>query len=691
MHGYDSRFGTYRRTYESSYQISIRRLHRAGIVSKSISTESNPIEEEHVPTANQSDSTDLDGIRHEIASLSAEIQLLAREVRNPGSVLGSNPDSTVFEKRLERPRPLHRLTIWFTSLHLRILFYLRRWRVPENSEKAPGPSRWWDVAAIAVVLLVAIPARFVHLSNIPNGIHGDEAMAALQGKLTWDVGWRGVWNPEAGGFPAGFIYLAAPMTRIFGVNIMAVRYLSAGLDVITVLLLYSSLRRAFGYWTGLLGAILLAVSAFQIQFARIAFPNILWPTLVMAGVCLLVEALRRGSLLWWSLSGLFFGLAIYSYNAQSIYLVVLGLFFAWLFVGFRIFPAIAAGAFSWFLPGPLAFAFLAITLVLVLFSPRLRQKSTWLHAAAFGITFSLAMYGMVSFILDHRVDYFGRSKNLSFFRTDAWTSLSTYGEQIHVLMDRYWEFWVRLSMHPVNDAVDGSGAAPFVPLLMLAICLLGIPFAIARRWHPLVMLGILTLSAAPVMSFWSADFALRRSMIVVPFICMFAAICLVETVRLVITRRTRAGYVAIVLAILMVMEMGWRNYDNFFNQTVPSNNMNWVMSPEWVSALETVDSLGGGYYAIDWGVRWPWGHETQTLIAPDVPGETRGAPFGPESIGVDYSKGRPVVILFFDFQNLLPEYQSLYPGGQVIVGPKHWDSSQATSWTIYVLPPLESS
>ncbi len=561
-----------------------------------------------------------------------------------------------------------------------------RFAIPARSEWRPGSSIWWDVAAALIVVLVAGVLRFSDISGTPPGIQGDEAQAALQAEETWDLGWYGPWNPTMGGIPAGYIYAATPVVKVFGTNIESVRLLSASFDTIAALLVFVFLLRTFGFTTALGGGLFYATSAFAIQFGRTAFSLSLWPVLIVAGVAALSEALRSDRLTWWGAMAVCWGLAIYSYPGQSIYLIVLAISLAWLIFGWRTLPVIAFGALWYEFRGPLWLICAALAVAWFISGRQIRLARAWSRALVVGLAMLVAMSSMLRFMLDNRQLYLQRSRDLSIFRSDEWFTLQSTGDQLRFLFHRTGDYWEQLILHPLPNTVDGSGAAAFVPLGLALLAGTGLVFGVLRRWNAIVMLGLLTVLAAPALSIWSTDFALRRSLVIVPFVAMFAGLAVTEILRVAWKRNEAIRTIATVVVVAFCGFVIWRNYDNFFNKVANSNTMAWTFSVEFVDALRTTQGLPDDIYVYEWSGRWPWGQEIQVLELPDTPGEWRGEGAGNSDLTVDYSKGRPVFMLFHDYQQLLPQIQAMYPGGEVIVGPPFWEHPEVTAYTIYVLP-----
>src|SRR5512135_1761889 len=91
------------------------------------------------------------------------------------------------------------------------------------------------ISFATVILRGATFLRIADLHRYPPGLHYDEAADML---LSRDIAWYG-YRPlpvvtAYSGREALFYYLAAPLLRIFGTNVMATRLTSAFLGILTI-------------------------------------------------------------------------------------------------------------------------------------------------------------------------------------------------------------------------------------------------------------------------------------------------------------------------------------------------------------------------------------------------------------------------------------------------------------------------
>ena len=560
----------------------------------------------------------------------------------------------------------------------------RSFRASQPPEWSPGGIRW-DLAALLLILILAAAARLVDLSSVPTGMQGDEAAAGLEAHRIRDEGWSGVYTPAAAGNPTGFYYLVAVSTSILGDSILAVRITSAVIGILTVAALYVLLRRNLGFISAASGSALLSLSLWHVIFSRLGHVTVSWPLVAVLMTISLIEALKTESWRWWGLSGAFLALGIYLYNGHIFLLTVVLLFAAFHLFGWRgCFAAASLGIAVWH-PGWPALAVLLLAIVALAFSPRVRATSQWTNATAFGAALAVIAFPMVRFVTDHRDDYFGRGRALSLFNSAEWAQQTSRTGKARLLFDRYVDVWEMLSFNPVPSVVDLTGVVPIVTPAALALSAAGLVLGLTRRFGPLVQLGALIVLTMPIAPAMFVDVALRRELVIVPFLAMFAGIAVAEILRLSRRRRwdVKIGGFAVVILVLSLIT--YRNVTGFAT-TMDSQSARWTLGPELVETTSYLDALPSDAYVYFFAIRWPFHHEVIRYLSPEARGETRGAPYGPDSIEIDPAKGQPVFVLIGEYQRLLPEIQARYPGGTIVEGPVLTDPVTGPTYIAYVLP-----
>ena len=180
------------------------------------------------------------------------------------------------------------------------------------------------LAFMVLALLVAALLRLPQLTEIPPGVHYDEAAYGLN---AGDIGLRGdrpIFIPSFTGREVLYLYAAGGMAGLLGNTLFALRLTSVFFGLLTI---------AATYWLGremladrriaLLAAALLAVSFWHVLFSRLGFRVISQPLLQALAVAALFRALRGGRWPWLWLAGVLIGLTAYTYLAARLFPLLL--------------------------------------------------------------------------------------------------------------------------------------------------------------------------------------------------------------------------------------------------------------------------------------------------------------------------------------------------------------------------------
>lgn len=178
---------------------------------------------------------------------------------------------------------------------------------------------------LITVIILGFTVRFFQLGINPPSLSWDEASLGYNAYtiLTSGRDEHGEFLPVSrfiafGDYkPPGYIYASVPAVFLFGLTEFAVRLPSAVAGVIMILICYLLTYELFGKRTiALLAAFLLAVSPWSIQFSRAAFEAHLAALFNLMGVYFFILSRRKKRSIL--LSGLFFLLSFYTFNANRI-------------------------------------------------------------------------------------------------------------------------------------------------------------------------------------------------------------------------------------------------------------------------------------------------------------------------------------------------------------------------------------
>lgn len=499
--------------------------------------------------------------------------------------------------------------------------------------------RWLELGVLAAIFGVAIFLRLEHLSTIPYGVSGDEAVSGLETRRVLHEGWIGLYSPLAAGQPTGVFYVMSMAVRVFGDSIFALRLVSAVAGVLSVGVLYALVRRNLGAGVAMVACALFAVSGWDLHFSRYAVPLGTWPLVVLLVMGSTVEALQTCRLRWWVSLGVFAGIGVYVYDAH--------LFFVALVSGFVVVTAIRD-------PAPLG------------------RKRRPLLAGLVAAAVTVLPMGINA--VNNPDAYLSHLRASSIFGHASWTSLESFSEQFRFLVGRYFGYWDHLCCHTDVDGIDGTGVVPLLPWAMALLAVLGIGLALWRLRHAtdtrarlLLGLAVWITVLAPIASVISEGGEMRRTVPALPALCIFAALVVVEVGKWAgRTSATTPRLVAGALSIVVVL--GVYQSSNVYRSFVGSDAEAAVFYRDLSAASRFMNGLSDSDYVYFLYERTSIGYESRLYLAPNVRGEDRSLEFATFDLRTDESDGDPVFMLLGRYIENLDDLQDMYPDGETIVG-----------------------
>ena len=199
------------------------------------------------------------------------------------------------------------------------------------------PTRRLSASAIATfgitaALAVAVFARFYGLGATPDYLLDAEQALGEAARDVLDSGWIGLRSDDLGRQPTGVAYLMSLWVRAFGEDGVVLRFVVAATGVATLALLFAFCRRFLGLRAAVLATVLLAFSAWHLQFSRIALPAAFLPMIGLAAAYLTVSGLEgpdwRKSLRALALGGVLTGIGFYVHNAFWLFAIAAAVLWA---------------------------------------------------------------------------------------------------------------------------------------------------------------------------------------------------------------------------------------------------------------------------------------------------------------------------------------------------------------------------
>jgi len=191
---------------------------------------------------------------------------------------------------------------------------------------------------VSIIVIAAI-LRFWQLGIVPPSPDWDEAAIGYNAYSVLKTGRDeyGTWFPlSLRSFddykPPLYMYLTIPFIAAFGLETWAVRLPSAIAGVLAVIgtyFLVSELYKRYNNYIALTNAMLLAISPWHIQFSRIAFEANIGVTINIWATWAFLKGVTHKRFLF--LSAFLFGLGLYAYHSERIFVPLLALLLVWIF------------------------------------------------------------------------------------------------------------------------------------------------------------------------------------------------------------------------------------------------------------------------------------------------------------------------------------------------------------------------
>jgi len=181
---------------------------------------------------------------------------------------------------------------------------------------------------LIIILSLAVVLRFFGLSWVP-GLDYDSTIYMMKAN---DI-IHHVDTPLIGSqiyFGPFFFYLLASLGSMFGVSIFLSRFILAIIGVLTVVMAYLVGKKYFSEMVGLIAAVLVAVSPWQIAHSRLIWEVNFVPLFVLIVLYLLMKSLKRAYLV--PMVGFFLGMAFQSHPTS---ILVAPIIFAFYFINRR--------------------------------------------------------------------------------------------------------------------------------------------------------------------------------------------------------------------------------------------------------------------------------------------------------------------------------------------------------------------
>jgi hypothetical protein len=285
----------------------------------------------------------------------------------------------------------------------------------------PGPASRqpitaWEVGIFIVIFTIAVLIRYYALNYLFDYFEGEEAPFTMAGSdflaaARANMGDDGPWSPF------GLIYyvLVYIPTKLFGYNVLSMRFGSTVPAMIIFTLMYFFVRDIAGRGAAIATVMVLAIDAKQISWGRYEFPHIATSMTAVAIVWLTYRTFAYKSLIYPAALSIFMGLCFHQYPSGQtavaipwLYLMYLLIFkreHSWRFYGVRLGFLILGVAF-WYYGSSLAYYLAYDTWSSPNLTKRFDSRVAWKSPEGSKSLYSLVSF-MVPLILQNARELFG--------------------------------------------------------------------------------------------------------------------------------------------------------------------------------------------------------------------------------------------------------------------------------------------
>lgn len=330
------------------------------------------------------------------------------------------------------------------------------------------PTRRQVAVSLVAITAVGASLRLWMIDAVPVGLFFDVAANLFDVLEIRDGHWP-IWFPRNNGREPMMLYAEALVSLVTGPNILAAKLAAAAFGIVSIPAFYLLGRELSGHVGDMrarrVGLIAAAIGAFlfwHVHFSRIGLRAITLPLFLALGLALAARATRRSSTVLAALSGLAFGLSLYTYTAA------------------RLTPLVVAAAFGIPLVGAAAIA----------------RRTTARRTTA-----GLAAYASVALPL---LIYYIRNPDLVGGRASAVSILNpdvSRGDPFGASIDGFTLTLGSIVSTGTRSAMENIPGRPLLDPIIAAACLIGIIVIatrlVRRDWRSAMLPWTLLVMALP--------------------------------------------------------------------------------------------------------------------------------------------------------------------------------------------------
>ncbi|HSS16050.1 MAG TPA: glycosyltransferase family 39 protein [Candidatus Dormibacteraeota bacterium] len=351
--------------------------------------------------------------------------------------------------------------LWLASIGLLLCAAFVGSQSASYGTNDPHLTPWtnWEIVILAALTLVALFTRVWDLTGFPDNIYPDEIMTGTIATQSYITGtgsipsifstlWHGI------DLPALWFWIVSRFLKVGGNTLATLRLPAALFGAATVLPLYGLIRGTWGRNAAIAGTAILAFSASNIHYSRLALNNITTQFFWTACFFFLLRGIRSRRPLDWTLAGLSAGLSEYFYYGTRLLPFILILFNGYIL------------AFNW------------------------RQARQYLSGFLLLAGSYVIGFGPLLFYFIWKLNlYFGRGASLMIWSPHIPTSFKDFPSMWKIVWPVFRENLLGISTHSSQDIIF------YAPLLLpveAALLVLGVALLLWHWRHPAAFLMLIS-------------------------------------------------------------------------------------------------------------------------------------------------------------------------------------------------------
>lgn len=399
------------------------------------------------------------------------------------------------------------------------------------------PWSWWEAAVLALIVVLALLLRVWDLRDVPFNIYPDEVMTGVVAERAYISDpspapsvFSTLWSDIE--LPALWFAIVAEALKLGGISLAVVRLPAALFGAATVLSLYGLIRSVWGRVAAITGAGVMAFSAANVHYSRMALNNITTPFFWAVCFFFIVRGLRRRRAADWTFAGLAAGVSEHFYY------------------GTRLLPFVLVGF---------------VIYLLVIHWPKARRYLTQVGWLALG--YLIGFGPLLGYFATHPGSYYGRGAGLM-----TWNRIPASWQDLQQMWRTLWPIMSQnLLGISTRSSQDIMYYAPLLLVAEAALLVLGVALLVWQWRHPIAFvlllsgLGVLLVggtlvlypnSSPPMLAHWTPAFPFFYAAIAVPVGAWTSS---AEPLL-----RTKWKWITSAVVVLGLMMLGYANIHFYF-------------------------------------------------------------------------------------------------------------------------------